>query len=321
MRRIFLIFMAFSILVWASHSGAEVVNRIVAVVNDDVITYFELDRESRDAVNRAVARNQSGSNNEVTYNTKRQVLEQLINMKLAKAEIKRLGIKVTDEEVDKAIDRVKRDNALTQEQLQARLEQDGTSLEELRKRFKDDIERAKLIDREVRARTVIPEEDIRKYYEEHQEDFTGKNRVRLKNILIPVAAGDDAATVNTKKLMAEQIYGKLQGGANFESLAREYSKGPNASRGGDLGYINYSDLAPFLSEAIENLQVGQASEVIETPYGLQIIQLAEKETTGIKPYEQVKDEIRDMLYREQINQKYDAWVEGLREKAYIKVTF
>ena len=231
MRRIFLIFMAFSILGWAPHSGAEVVNRIVAVVNDDVITYFELERESRDAVNRAVARSQGASSNEVSYNTKRQVLEELINMKLAKAEIKRLGIKVTDEDVDKAIDRLKRDNTLTQEQLVARLEQDGTSLAELRERFRADIERAKLIDKEVRARTVIPEEDIRKYYEEHQEEFTGKNRVRLKNILIPLSAGDDTATVSRKTLMAEQVYGKLQSGSSFESLAREYSKGPNAGRG------------------------------------------------------------------------------------------
>ncbi len=321
MKRIFLILMAFLLLGWATDSGAKVVNRIVAVVNDDVITYFELEQESQDAVSRALARNQNADTKQVVYDTKRQVLEQMVNMKLAQAEIKRLGIKVSEEEIDKAIERLKRDNAFTQEQLVARLEQEGSSLKELRERFRADIERARLLDKEVRSRIVVPDDDIKKYYEENQEQFTGKNRVRLKNILIPVANNDSAETLQERKALAEQLYGKLREGASFDTIAKTYSKGPNASSGGDLGYINYNDLAPFLKDAIADLQPGQSSEVIETPYGFQIIQLAEKETMGVKPFDQVKDEIRDVLYRKQINQRYEAWVDSLREKAYIKVTY
>ena len=321
MKRSFVALLLIPALFLAYPSYAKVVNRIVAIVNDEAISLYDVERESRDIVEKELTGYNDAHQRENIYEAKRQILQQMIDKKLAKAETEKLGIKVTNEEIDKAIERIKQDNSVTQEEFLARLEADGSSLAELRKQLEEEIERAKLIDREVRARIVIPEEEIVKYYNENLNQFSGENRVWLQNILITVAKSDSPSEVEAKRELAHRLLGELRSGASFEESAKKYSSGPNANGGGDLGYIEADDLAEYLRDGISDLKQGEVSDVIDSPYGYQIVKLVDRQSAGIKTLDEVRPIIRNRLYREQINEKYTRWIKELREKAYIKIMF
>ena len=300
---------------------AEVTNRIVAIVNNDIISLYDLDKESQPLVNRVKAMYRGSDVKSQLYKAKREILEQMINRMIAKAEIERLGITVSDDEINNAIERIKQDNSMTQEEFLARVEQEGKTLDEVRSDIRSDLEQAKLMDKEVRSRVVISEEQMKEYYENNKDEFVGKNRVRLKNILIPVASNDPADVVKAKRELADKLAGDIKSGASFDELARTHSAGPGASKGGDLGYMEWKDLAPYLKDAIENLKPGQITDVLETPYGFQIVMLSERETADIKPFDDVKRQIQEKLYREQITKKYGNYVKELRDKAFIKIQY
>lgn len=300
---------------------AEVTNRVVAIVNGDVISLYDLDKESQPTIDRVKAMYNGPDLKSQIYNAKRTVLEQMIGRMIAKAEVEKLGISVSDEEINAAIDRIKRDNSMTQEEFLARLEQENKTLEELRNDLRDEILQAKLIDKEVRAKIVISEEQMKEYYENNKDEFVGQNRVRLKNILIPVSPGDSTDAVKAKKTLAYRLAGEIKSGASFDELARAHSAGPGASKGGDLGYMDYNDLAPYLKDAIADLKPGQITDVLETPYGFQIIMLSERETSEVKAFDDVKKQIQQKLYRAQIQNRYQAYVQELRDKAYIKIQY
>ena len=321
MKRSFVALLLVPAIFLAYPSYAIVVNRIVAIVNDEAISLYDVESESRDIVEKALTSYNDSHQREKIYEAKRQVLQQMIDKKLAKDETERLGIKVTKEEIDKAIERIKQDNSVTQEELLARLEADGSSLAELRKQLEEEIERAKLIDREVRARIVIPEEEIVAYYNENLNQFSGESRVWLQNILISVAKSDSPSEVKTKRELAHQLLSDLRSGASFEETAKKYSSGPNANGGGDLGYIEWEDLAKYLRDGISDLKQGEVSDAIDGPYGYQIVKMVDRQSAGVKTLEEVRPIIQNKLYREQINDKYTRWIKELREKAYIKIMF
>ena len=177
------------------------------------------------------------------------------------------------------------------------------------------------MDKEVRSRVVISEEQMKEYYENNKDEFVGKNRVRLKNILIAVSNNDTADVVKAKRELAYKLEGDIKSGASFDDLARTHSTGPGASKGGDLGYMEWNDLAPYLKNAIENLKPGQITDVLETPYGFQIVMLSERETTDVKPFDDVKRQIQEKLYQEQLRKKYASYVQELRDKAFIKIQY
>jgi peptidyl-prolyl cis-trans isomerase SurA len=300
---------------------AEVTNRIVAIVNNDVISLYDLDKESQPLTDRIKAMYHGSDVKSQIYKARREILEQMINRLIAKEEIERLGINVGDDEINNAIERIKQDNSLTQEEFLARVQQEDKTLDEVRNDIKSDLEQAKLMDREVRSRVVISEEQMKQYYENNKDEFVGKNRVRLKNILIAVSNNDPADVVKAKRELAYKLEGEIKSGASFDELARTHSSGPGASKGGDLGYMEWNDLAPYLKEAIEKLKPGQITDVLETPYGFQIIMLAEREDTGVKTFDEVKKQIQEKLYQEQLRKKYERYVQGLRDKAFIKIQY
>lgn len=321
MGRFFTVLSLIGVLLWTSPAFSEVLDRIVAFVNNDIISLQDLERESRGVVERIRNANQGSDTRVQVFQAKHEVLEQMIDKLLVKEEVERLGIKITEDEVDRAVERIKQDNSLNKEQLIARLEREGSSLEELREQVREEIQRARLLDREVRARVVITDEQLRQYYDANKDEFMGKNRLRLKIILLPVSHEDTSEKVKATRALADRLAQEIHNGKSFEELARIHSQGPNAAGGGDLGYLKWEDLAPYLKKAIAGLKAGDVSDVIESPYGFQLVKVVEKETTGVKSFEDVKEQIRAQLYREQLNKRYQSWVAGLREKAYVKINF
>ncbi len=298
----------------------EVCNRVVAVVNNDVITLFELNTRIKEMT--GVDPEQMKAQDEKRYlEMRRRIIDLLIDEKLALGKILEQHIVVTDREVDAAIERIKQEKKMTQEDLVAGLKQINLTYEAYRQNIKADIERMRLINLEVKSKIIVREERIREYYDAHKSEYSKEERIRLAAIFLKgdglTAPPEDAALKN----QLDQVLQRLQAGEDFGALAKELSQGPGAKEGGDLGYFKPQQLEPELIKAIEPLAVGGVSGPIYRPYGIQILKVVAREPGGDLPFEQVKETIYDLLYREEVNRSYTHWIKELREKAFTKIIF
>ena len=304
-----------------SPSRAEVVDRIIAYVNDDIITLSELNERTNAFV---AARRQNPFLREEEQSLeeiRRNILDLLINERLAAQEISRLKISVSDEEMAEAIGTILRENRLTQETLEAKLRQDGKTIEDLREQIKAGLEQKKLVNREVSSKTVITDEMIQAYYEDHIEEFQRKERWRIQDIYLPFTPTDTPEERTHLRNVAKRILERLRTEGDFTSLAKRYSQGPGAEAGGDLGFFSKGELEPVLEAAIEALKPGEVSPDIETTRGIHIIKLTEVDKTPAKPLEEVEGTIRDLLYRREVDFRYREWLSGLRERSYVKIVY
>lgn len=298
----------------------EISNRVVAVVNDDVITLFELNSRIKEMT--GVDPEEMKAQDEKRYlEMRRRILDLLIDEKLAHGKIREQNIVVTDREVDAAIERIKEEKKLTHEALVAGLKKINLTYEAYRQNIKSDIERMRLINLEVKSKIIIREERILEYYETHKSEFSREERVKLAAIFLK-GDGSTAPLQDMRlKDQVDRVLKRLQVGEDFGALARELSQGPGAKEGGELGYFNPQQLDPELTKAIASLPIGGISDPVFRPQGVQILKVVAKEAGGAMPFEQVKDAIHDVLYREEINRSYTHWIKDLREKAFTKIIF
>ena len=300
--------------------AAEVCNRVVAVVNNDVITLYELNNRMKEMT--GVPPEELMLKSEAMYRDARQkILELLIDEKIAQAKIKELRIQVSDKQVDSYVEKLKRDNQLTQEDLVAGLEKEGLSYEKYRERIKRDIERAQLIEYEVRSKIIIREETIQKYYEEQKGTFGVAEKVQLAGIFLMRKNLKSEEEMRELYSKAQEIAAKLKAGADFSQMAGTYSDGPGAKQGGDLGQFTVDHLEPGLKSVVEALPEGGISDPLVRPNGIQIIKVVKKQTGKIRSLEEMKEAIYGILYQEEVNRRYQNWIKELRESAYTRVVF
>lgn len=300
--------------------AAEVCNRLVAVVNNDVITLYELNNRMKEMT--GVPVEELMQKNEAMYREARQkILELLIDEKIAQAKIKELRIQVSDKQVDNFLEKMKRDNQLTQEDLVAGLEKEGLSYEKYRERIRRDIERSQLIEYEVRSKIIIREEAIQKYYEEHKGTFGVAEKVHLAGIFLMRKNVKSEEEMRELYRKAQDISAKLKAGADFGQMAGTYSEGPGAKQGGDLGQFTVEHLEAGLKSVVEALPEGGVSDPLARPNGIQIIKVVKKQTGKIRSLEEMKEAIFEILYREEVNRRYQIWIKELRDSAYTRVIY
>ena len=298
--------------------AAEVCNRVVAVVNNDVITLYELNNRMREMT--GVPVEELMQKNEAMYRDARQkILELLIDEKIAQAKIKELRIQVSDKQVDSYLEKLKRDNQWTQEDLVAGLEKEGLSYEKYRERIKRDIERAQLIEYEVRSKIIIRDEAIQKYYEENKGTFGAAEKVHLAGIFLMRKNLKSEEEMRELYKKAQDISAKLKAGADFGQMAGTYSEGPGAKQGGDLGQFTMEHLEAGLKSVVEALPEGGISDPLVRPNGIQIIKVVKKQTGKIRSLEEMKEAIYGILYQEEVNRRYQNWIKELRDSSYTRV--
>ena len=302
-------------------SRAEVVDRIIAYVNDDIITLSELNERTNAFV---AARRQNPflrEEDESLEKIRRNMLDALINERLAAQEISRLKITVSEEEIDAAIGRIMQENHLTREAMEAELRKEGKTVEALREHIKQSMEQTKLVNREVRDKTVITDEMVQAYYKEHVEEFESRKRFHIQDIYLPFTPNGSSEERSSWRKLAQQILERLRQGEDFSTLAKRYSQGLGAEAGGDLGFFSKGELEPLLEAAIEALQPGEVSPDIETTRGIHIIKLKEVEKAPAKPLSEVEETIRNSLYKREVDFRYREWLSGLRERSYVKIVY
>jgi len=304
-----------------SSARGEVVDRIIAFVNDDIITLSELKQRTNAFV---AARRENpflDEQEESLDKIRMNILNLLINERLAAQEISRLNISVSEEEVDEAIERIKQENRLTQEAFEAELRKQGMQIKDLRRQVRESLEQTKLVNREVRNKTVITDEMVQSYYKSHMEEFQSNERWRIQDIFLPLSPSDTPEQRAQTRLVAQHILAQLRQGTDFALLARRFSQGPGAESGGDLGYFAKGELEPVLAAAVEKLEAGEVTPDIETAKGIHIIKVTEIDKTPPRSLDEVRESIRRMLYKREVDFRYREWLSSLRERSYVKIVY
>jgi peptidyl-prolyl cis-trans isomerase SurA len=298
----------------------EIIDRILAVVNDDVISLYEFNREFRAFAQQIVQSDYPVSQKrEILDRARVEKLHQLIDQKLADQEIRRLNIKIDEKEIDNTIEHIRATNSYTDEEFRQALAMEGLRMEAYRQQLKDQVLRSRLVNMTVKSKIVVTEADIEKYYQEHPDEFQGKKRIHLRNIImeVPPFATEQQKTGIYKKM--EEVHQMLIAGGTFSELAAQYSESPLAAEGGDLGEFEFDSLSVQIQDAVNGFEPGSVTPVLDTDQGYQIFYIENIVPGENESLEEVSAEIEEKLFNEIVNQKYKNWLQDLRSKAHIKV--
>ena len=287
---------------------AEVVNKIVALVDGDPITAHEVRRygEERRASN-------------APYD---QLLDAVITEKLIEKEIASRKIVAKKEDVDKYIQDVMVRNKLTEDQFQKALKQQGTSIEDYRKRIKGEMERSALVGQSLRDEPPeITDADVERYYNEHKEAFATRSAVTMSDIFFPFQQGMTQQDALRVVEQAKQVKAMADKGQSFASLARRYSQGPGADNGGLIGTFKRGEMAPQLEQIAFAMPVGEVSTPIVGPTGVHLMRIDSAQTNGPRiGLDQVKDEIRTALHNQAMDERFRDWIaKNLKTRHHIEV--
>lgn len=287
--------------------AAVLADRIVAVVNTELIMLSELKAETESTEMRLRAQYRGADLERRIRQTELETLTRMIETKLQLQLAKARGVDVAEEELKAAVKEMRRQGEKIDES-------DPTVLRGIR----EQIVLLKIVDREVRSNLMVAEIELQRYYMQHQSRFLLPDEYRISQILLVPRAGEDRAQVRAS---AQAAYAELKQGAQFSDMVMRYSDGPEATKGGGLGFVRQGELLPPIERALATLEVGQLSEPVETPQGLHILRLDEKSPTGFRPFAEVRTEIQGLVYRQKNEDGFQAWLKELKNKAYIEVKF
>jgi parvulin-like peptidyl-prolyl isomerase len=307
-------------LVWAVfpvNTGlAKTVDRIIAKVNEKIITQSELEERAYVKLTGLQKMNVKPlpSMERVMY----EELERMIDERLLIDTGRKLGMKVDEGNVTKAIEEIKRNNGLSDGDLEKMLQAEAKSMEEYRSKIHDQILISRVVGYEVRKRVTVGNEQIEEYYNQHLKDYWVSERLKLRHILFLIddsLLSDDKRIKKQKALLALQ---KIRSGEDFMAVAKEFSEDISANTGGDLGEIERGKMVPEFEKAAFQLKEGEVSGLVETPYGLHIIKVDKIIPGKTLPLDKVKDQIQNQLVNEKMKVEYEAYISNLKQNAFIE---
>jgi parvulin-like peptidyl-prolyl isomerase len=287
------------VLSLSASSRAEIIERIVARVNGDIITLSELESRQLAAVQQARIPPEQVE----TYlrENNARILQDAIDDLLVVQRAADLGIRLRPEYVQEVIEGIKKENNIADDaELRTQLRKEGMSLDDLKRNIERSVLRRQVLSRELEPKTQVTEAEARAVYEKSKADFGKSAAVHLQEIVV----ADEA--------LARDIVRRARGGEDFSALARAHSTAGSKAAGGELGRVAKGDMAPQLEKVVSALPAGGISEPIAIEGGYRIVRVVSKEEASTTPFEEVKDEILKRLSQERMAKVYEDYVEGLR---------
>ncbi|MHC1741446.1 MAG: peptidylprolyl isomerase [Syntrophobacteraceae bacterium] len=315
-KRVSVLFVTFGICLWVGLGNAETVDKIVANVNGEIILYSEL--KDRVQQMQKAGLEVTGADASQQAEIERQILKAMVYERLAEQEMKRLKINVATKDVDAAIDGIKRENRVTDIQFEQALKQQGQTLDQFRETIKKQMERGRLLDRTVKSKIIVSDAQVDALLKSGQGSAKEKRRVAV--IFLPSTADQTDKGAATEKL-ANDLIARIKAGEDFGRLAREYSKGPAAENGGDIGFVDAAELAKPMEAATRNLGPGDTTGVVKVPTGFYILKLVDVQKERLDPSDpSVREKARKFLMNQEMERKYTEWVQELEKKAFIQIS-
>jgi peptidyl-prolyl cis-trans isomerase SurA len=305
------------VIVWFGVARADTLDRIVAVVNGDIILYSELQEQIRQLAK--MSPDLKTEDPARRAQVEREMLQQMIRDRLADQEIKRLKIVVSTREVDDSIEAIKQENHFTDTQFDYVIQQQGQSRDQFRQGIKKELERQRLIERVLKNKTIITAEQVDAYLKTDESAF-GERR-HLAILFLPYPEGSDGQKTAEVDKLAQDIMNRLKGGADFSMLAKEYSKGPAAQEGGDLGFIPTDELSPSIEGATRGLKPSETTDLIKTPAGyfiLKVIDIKREKQAAVDS--NAREKAQRQLFQIEMNKKFLDWVRDLESRAFIQIS-
>ncbi len=310
-------FLLLILLSFPALTGAAVVDQLIVVVDGEPYTLTNVNTYAKTKMNRGFP---TGDLSQIN-GSDREVLESFITEKLLDAEAREAGIVITDEDVNRYIEQVKKNNRLSDEDLKTALSREGQTLLSYKASVKAEMEKSEIIDRQVRRRVNITDEDVERYYKLNSKNYRSNERARIRHILLALTEKAPPERVESVMAQAKLLRQRIAAGEDFAALAREFSEGAGREAGGEIGWINRGTLIAGIEEmAFQKLSVGQVSEPFRTAMGVHIVKLEDRESGNVVPLSSVAPRIKEELLNKALEERFAKWLKtDLRRKHRVDV--
>jgi len=304
----------FASLAWAD----ELLDRSIAIVNRTVITESELMNESRDIVRNLSTQGVKLPPAQELY---KQVLEQMILKQAQEDLASQLGIRIRDEEVNERLQAIAQQNNLDLITLRQRLEaQEPGSFTRLRDSVRDELSIEELRNQEVVQRIRVTPEEVKNFVNRKLGNTGNNTRYKIQHLLIALPESPTPEQISATREKAKMVWQNLKNGDDFAQLAIRYSADSKALSGGDLGWLETSELPGFLEDTIVGLGEGNISEPVQSGLGFHIVKVngIEKNSNNTIPADVEQQAIR-VLRQQKGNSLYEQWLRRVRDEAYVNI--
>jgi len=295
----------------------DVMDRVICVVNNDAITLFELEEAEAHYLHDNKERPPEG---EARKALRERLLGHIIENRIQLQQAEREKVAVEDAEISEQVEEImKKLNAKSQPEFEEILKREGLTLEGVKKRIKDQIMVQRLTRRKVGLRVSVTEQEIDKYLEENRVKLEIGLSFEARHILFVPGPGTGEEGWEAARRKAEQVYALLLEGQDFGELAKKNSEDASGKDGGSLGALKRGELAPDIEEAILTLQPGQFSAPFRSQVGYHLFRLDSKESLTGLALVQVRNQIRDILYRQKYDARLQEWLTEMKQRAIIDI--
>jgi len=306
--------MALAILLPFS-ARAEVVDKVVAIVNQEPITLYDVDRlmaQNVDEIKKAAA---TGDQKEKFQDFRSMALQKLIGEKLLDQELERRKIVITDADMQKSVEGIMKRNNLTDAQFKSELGKQGMTWEQYTVTLKAQLKKVKFMSEVLAPRVKVTDADLDEFFAKHPEQFAPYQSVKMAQIIIPVDSAASDSDLQAAQKRAEEISAKAKGGSNFEDLGK---KTPNPQTAiPEIYQVN--QLAPAIIEVLGDLQPGGVSQPVRSSMGIHVVKLYERKTLAGEEYKQVREQLREKVFEEKMGDEMDKYLDELKGKSYVEV--
>lgn len=308
----------------AGKSGGErtqmLLDQVVAVVNDEAITQSELDILLR-PLYQQFRREYKGDELITRLNeARRKLLNQLIEDRLVFQEATKQNIQVDEDEIDERMKEFEK-RFKSQLQMEEALKKEGLIYNNMRERIQRQLVIRRLHDTEIRAKVAVSPLEVEGYYQNHPEEFTKQERIRLRSITIRKSelAREKGLTDEAAKKKIEGLRQEVKGGKDFATLAKENSEDSNAEQGGLTDWVERGMMIAAIDEVIFKLKPQEVSEIVETPLGYHCFRLEERQDGQKLTLDQSREAVFAKIFEEKAQERYREWMEELKRSAYISI--
>jgi peptidyl-prolyl cis-trans isomerase SurA len=316
MRRV----LAVLVFAFATLARAELVDRVAAVVNNDVIALSEVEQRAAPELARISTLPDPKARAEARKQLMKAALDSLIGEKLLESEMQDLNIEVSDQEIDLGIEDVKKQNNIDGDQFEQLLRQEGYTMTSYRDFMRKHLRRLKLINLKVRSKVKVSDDDLKAEYQKYAREEGEDPELHARHILIKLPAHPTPAQIEETHKRALAIAQEARKpGVDFAALAKAKSEGPSASDGGDLGFFKRGVMVPEFERVAFALKDGEVSDPVRTKFGWHVIKVEERRASAVKPFEEMKDQLRERLLKDQLEKYTEQYVQELRQNAVIDV--
>jgi len=294
----------------------EIIEEIVAKVNDAIITRQELEEAATPLMREIFEKYQGEERIEQIKKMKATLLEEMINSALIINQAKLYGFTVSESDIQEAIERFKEQNQIaSDEELERQLMMQGYSLDKLKEQMKKGFLQRRVLQQDIQPKIILTEGETLNYYNKNIENYTTQEEVRISQLFFAL----EDQTPDALKEEVMQIRSRINDANDFINMVRQYSDNPEEQQDGDLGYFKRGDLLKEIEDAAFSLEMGEISPIIETARGIYIIYVSDKKPAKKNPFEEVKENIQNQLYNQKVQEKMKEYLEELREVSYVEI--